>query len=89
MGHPQPPTPIKTDNATSLGYIKSNISQKRSKSWDMKYTWLRDHDLLRHFRFYWDKDLNNFGDYLSTKYHPPAVHKEKRKVYYVLISLLK
>ena len=36
MGHPQPPTPIKTDNATALGYIHNNIKQKRSKSFDMK-----------------------------------------------------
>ena len=25
MGHPQPPTPIKTDNASALGYIYDNI----------------------------------------------------------------
>ena len=44
MGHPQPPTPIKTDNASALGYIYDNIRQKRSKSFDMKFHWLRDRE---------------------------------------------
>jgi hypothetical protein len=25
MGHPQPPTPIQTDNSTALGVVNSNI----------------------------------------------------------------
>ena len=76
MGHPQPPTPVKTNNTIALGYIESNIRQKRSKSWDKKYNWLCNRDLLEYFRFYWDKGLNNFGNYF-TKHHPPAVHKER------------
>ena len=50
-------TPIKTNNATAFGYIKSNIRQKRSKSWDMKHTWLRGRDLLGCFQFYQDKGI--------------------------------
>ena len=42
LGHPQPPTPIKTDNSTTSGFVHDNINQKRSKSWDMRYYWLRD-----------------------------------------------
>ena len=37
LGHPQPPTPIKIDNSTPLGYIYNNIHKKRSKSWDMRF----------------------------------------------------
>ena len=37
LNHPQPPTPIKTDNSTANGFIHNNIHQKRSKSWDMRY----------------------------------------------------
>lgn len=37
MGHPQPPTPVKTDNASALGYIYDNIEQKWSKSFDTKF----------------------------------------------------
>ena len=82
MGHPQPPTPIKTDNASALGYIYDNIRQKRSKSFDMKFHWLRDREQQKQFRYYWDKGSNNNADYF-TKHHPPAVHREKRKVYFV------
>ena len=81
MGHPQPPTPIKTDNATALGYIYNNIKQKRSKSFDMKYHWLRDRENQKHFRYYWDKGTNNNANYF-TKHHPPAIHREKQKVYF-------
>ena len=44
LGHPQPPTPIKTDNSTAHGFIYKNINMKRSKSWDMRYHWLRDRE---------------------------------------------
>jgi len=47
MGHPQPPTPIKTDNSTALSFIRSNIKQKKSKSWDMHLNWLRDREALQ------------------------------------------
>ena len=42
LGHPQPPTPIKTDNSTSAAFVNRKMRQKRSKSWDMKLYWLVD-----------------------------------------------
>jgi hypothetical protein len=35
LGHPQPPTPIKTDNTTANGIANDTIKQKRSKAMDM------------------------------------------------------
>ncbi len=35
MGHPQPKTPIQTDNSTAKGFINSKIQPKRTKSMDM------------------------------------------------------
>ena len=35
LGHPQPPTPIKTDNSIATGFIHNNIHQKKSKSQNM------------------------------------------------------
>ena len=35
IGHPQAPTPIKTDNATALGIVSNLMKPKRSKTWDM------------------------------------------------------
>ena len=42
MGHPQPKTPMQTDNTTALGVITNNIRKKQSKAWDMRMFWLRD-----------------------------------------------
>ena len=77
MGHPQPPTPLKTDNTTALSFIKSNIRQKKSKSWDMRYNWLRDRTLQQQFQFYWDKGVHNDADYHS-KHHAAKHHLEQR-----------
>jgi hypothetical protein len=36
LGHPQPATPLKTDNSTSNSFVHANIKQRRSKTWDMR-----------------------------------------------------
>ena len=41
MGHPRPPTPIKTDSATSYGILAGNMHWKRSKAFDMPFHWMR------------------------------------------------
>ena len=78
LGHPQPPTPIKTDNSTATGFVHNNIHQKRSKSWDMRYHWLRDRQTQQQFNIYWDKGTNNHADYF-TKHHPAKYHQEIRR----------
>ena len=55
LNHPQPPTPIKTENSTANGFIHDNIHQKISKSWDMRYYWLRDRQTQQQSLFFWDK----------------------------------
>jgi hypothetical protein len=37
MGHPQPPTPIQTNNSTTLGDVNSNIQPQRTKAMDMRF----------------------------------------------------
>jgi len=37
MGHPQPPTPIQTDNSTANGFLNETMKQKRSKAMDMRF----------------------------------------------------
>ena len=82
LGHKQPAdgTPFKLDNATTNGFIHSNIKLKRSKAWDMRYHWLRDKALQRVFRYFWAKGADNNADYF-TKHHPPNIHKEQRSKY--------
>ena len=80
LHHPQPPTPLKTDNSTAAGFVYDNIHQKRSKSWDMRYHWLRDRQTQEQFNIFWDKGINNEADY-TTKHHPPAIHLQNRPRY--------
>ena len=44
LGHPQSPTMIKTDNETVCGFINNNIHIRKSKTWDMRYYWLRNQE---------------------------------------------
>ena len=80
MGHPQRPTLIKTDNATTFNFIHDNINQKKSKSWDMRYFWLRDRQQQKQFRFHWESGTTNKADYY-TKHHTEKHHKAIRATY--------
>ena len=70
MGHPQPPTPIATDNTTAVGIVHDTIKQVRSRTMDMRFHLVRDRMLQGQFHIYWDKGENNFGD-CFIKHHPP------------------
>jgi hypothetical protein len=81
LGHPQLATPlIKTDNSTSNSFVHANIKQRRSKTWDMRWNWLRDKSTHDQLRIYWDKGQNNNADYF-TKHHPPSHHLAMRPRY--------
>ena len=80
IGHPQPATPVKTDNTTALAFVRNNITQKRSKSWDMRYYWLRGKEQDGVFDIYWDNSNNNDADYY-TKHHPATHHQHIRPRY--------
>ena len=84
IGHPQPPTRMKTDNSTALNFILSNIKMKKSKAWDMRLNWLREKDVNeRQFKYYWERGDTNKADY-QTKHHPPKHHlRERHKYAYV------
>ena len=70
IGHLQPATPIETDNATATFFIHDNINQKKFKSWDVRYNWLRGIDQQELLHIYRDcGDTNNHDDYY-TKKHP-------------------
>ena len=80
LGHPQPKTPIKTDNSTAEGFANKSMRQKRSKAWDMRYHWIRDRTAQGQFHFYWAKGLLNWADYF-TKHHSPTYHTATRPHY--------
>ena len=80
MGHKQPPTPIQTDNTTSLGVVNKNIASKKLKSMDMKLHWLRCSIAQKQFRHYWQPGPTNLGDYV-TKHHAPIHHRAVHRTY--------
>ena len=42
LGYPQPPTHILCDNKCAVGIANDTVTQKRTKSIDMQFHWLRD-----------------------------------------------
>ena len=57
LGHKQlQPTPIKTDNSTSAGYVNKNIQIKRSKTWDIYLHWLCDKEKQKKFQLFGTKE---------------------------------
>ena len=77
MGHPQPPTPIQTNNSTAYGVVSNKIQPKATKAMDMRFHWLRDREAQKQFRIYWRPGSTNRGDYW-TKHHPAKHHENVR-----------
>ena len=62
LDHPQPPTPLKTDNTTSNRFVHSNIRKRRSKTWDMRWNWSRNKATHRELKYYWAPRKENDAD---------------------------
>ena len=80
MGHPQPATPICTDNTTAHDLVADRIKQRRSRAFDMRYFWVRDRVKQGQFHIYWRPGLFNLADYF-TKHHPTSHHRRMRNIY--------
>ncbi len=50
LGHPQPRTPIQTDNATAHALLTNKILPKALKAMDMRFHWLRCRDMQNQYR---------------------------------------
>jgi hypothetical protein len=73
MGHPQPRTPIQTDNTMAEAVVNNRIQPKRLKSMDMRIHWLKCREAQGQFRIHWRPGKTNLADYF-TKHHAPAHH---------------
>ena len=80
MGHPQPPTPIITDNSTAVGIANDTVKQKKTKAMDMRFYWICDRVRQKQFHIYWKKGSLNKADYF-TKHHPASHHQNIRSTY--------
>ena len=78
LGHPQPKTPMQTNNSTANVLLNNRITPKATKSIDMKFHWMGFIDAQGKFRFYWRSGTQNWGDYW-TKHHPEIHHRVFRK----------
>jgi hypothetical protein len=65
LGHPQPPTPLKTNNTTAHSLVHANVCQCRSTTWDMCWNWLCSPAAKQQLLIYWDWGKNNRSDYLQ------------------------
>ena len=80
LDHPQPPTPLKTDNSTADGIMNKTIKQRQSKAMDKRFYWLQDRVEQGEFNVFWAPGKHNLADYF-TKYHSPATHRKLRPIY--------
>ena len=80
LGHPQPKTPIQTDNATAEQIVTGKVLPRRLKLMDRDLYWLRDQEAQQNLRFYWRPGPTNRGDY-HTKNHPATHHAAVRNYY--------
>ena len=88
LGHPQPKTPVQTDNSTAHGLLTNRIAPKALKAMDMHFHWLRDREAQRMFRYYWRAGPTNRADYYS-KHHPPKHHRTMRPEFVTALKYLK
>jgi hypothetical protein len=65
---------------TATGHTNGTITQKRTKSMDMRFYWIKDRVKQGQFNVYWGLGFQNLADYF-TKHHSPAHHKRIRDVY--------
>jgi len=59
MGHPQPPTPIQTNNSIADSFLNESIKQKHSKEMDMQFWWLLDKVNKSNLLFTQNQDQKN------------------------------
>jgi hypothetical protein len=80
LGHKQPATCMRTDNQTAKGFIRGTIKQKRSRTFDRQFWWLKDRESQLQFKVIWEPGIYNLADYF-TKHHPGSHHKKVRPIY--------
>jgi hypothetical protein len=74
MGHPQPTTPMHTDNTTTYGILRGTCKQQGVNVIYMRLYWVRDHAQQEKIDIGRGPSAQNLGDYF-TKHHTPAHHK--------------
>ena len=74
LSHPQPRTPMQTDNAMAHTLLTKKTVPKALKAMDMCFHWLWCRNTQGQFCYYWRPGTQNLADYF-TKHHPATHHK--------------
>ena len=74
IGHPQPATVLYCDNQCAIGLANDTVKQRRSKSVDMRYHWLRDRVRQDHFSVIWLSGKSLLADFFTK---PLPVHRHE------------
>eukprot|EP00978_Attheya_sp_CCMP212_P031209 scaffold117178_cov43-Attheya_sp.AAC.2 len=77
MKHPQPSTPVVTDNSAAKSVLNGTAKQKRSRAIDMRFYWVRDRIRQGQFHVFWEAGKQNVADYY-TKHHATSHHRALR-----------
>jgi hypothetical protein len=83
LGYPQGTTDLICDNKCAVGIAQNILKQKRSKTIDMRYHWIRDQVLRKQFNIIWQPGRINLADFF-TKAHPVHHHLAMRKIYTIV-----
>jgi hypothetical protein len=80
LGYPQGKTPMLSDNSHAVGTCQRAVKLRKSKSYDLRYHWIRDRCDQGHFGISWAKGKSNLADFL-TKTHPVKHFKNMRSFF--------
>ena len=80
LGYPQKDTEIFCDNLCAVGLANDTLIQKRTKTIDMRYHWIRDQVKQHTFKITCKAGSLNIADFF-TKAHPVHHHVAMRKKY--------
>ena len=67
LDHPQPPTPLRTDNSTADGIMNKTIKQRQSKAMDKRFYWVQDRVEQGEFRLFQAPGKDNLDDWTPVR----------------------
>ena len=74
VDYPQQPTTIFADNMAAVGVANDTVKLRKSKSYDMRYHWIRDRVRRNIFNVIWAAGTTNDADFF-TKIQPSTRHQ--------------
>ena len=75
LEYPQLPTPIKIYNSTIAEIANNTILQRKSRTMDMRFYWVRDRVNQDQFIIYFRPSVTNLDDYLPNTNHPHTISR--------------